>query len=628
MELTRFIDSLNKGDVLNPIEFDRWERAHLSIYTHFSGEKDLLIDVIDQLRPSEHEDVRTYRKENVKPVTKQPILDVFGIIKATINEHSGRIKTESEKLLQWADESIETPAGDKRLLAYLLSEGCEFATIDPNGYTALMPFMEDEELPSVAPDSVERKIKLVSFSYRQVKFKNKDCTIFEAANKWKTELGNKEYYWWFDKKDIYRVIPKVVNKKIIHEAQLWYNHNIGVLPLVPNGGHSQSFEETIKDHRYNEIHVKGSFYESYFEGAMSLADEYLQTYSDAKVVYALAAHPIRVIDPPECHVCRGNGKLPHDNTKDCDTCEGQGYVLNQITSIAGMVIRRKKTFNEDGSAVKPIEWLHAPEQIVSNFVELESKKEEKYKKALHLIFNEGMSESGESRKVNRQGRDAFIGQFGENVLRIYEQLLNIAEGYLVVQPQNRSTVVVQRPIEYSMPTSGELLQDLKDLSGSDSPVNVKGQMLHKYTKKINANDPVAQRIADYLICRDPLYGASDNDVMSFKTSNPLDDQDVNNAIRLHSFGYVWLKRLAKDNQERFLEYSDEKIDELLAEFFTVQVNNQVPIPNNEPSDATLEDVLTLLLRGEIERADAFAQIAEIEGVSIERAEEIANEVGL
>ena len=53
---------------------------------------------------------------------------------------------------------------------------------------------------------------------------------------------------------------------------------------------------------------EGGFYESYFDKAKAIADEFISSYSAAQMVDKEASHPFIVAAQEDCPDCNGTGK--------------------------------------------------------------------------------------------------------------------------------------------------------------------------------------------------------------------------------------------------------------------------------------------------------------------------------
>lgn len=513
--------------------------------------------LIEERRPNEPQDVKDYRFKIWVPKTKPTFTRVYNSLQ--------KIRRSSDWSVRYKDEEFSRiPEGET------LEDYCEknypFFTsltnwvfqvmlrkylIDSNGAVMVMPMSferpENEfykPIPYVF--GCEDVIDLVPEDYAVLR--NPVGCKYKAGKSW--EDG--ESYFFVTSTRLQRFDQ--VNGKRRFQEVLNYEHNLGVLPVIPWKGSLVC--------NYGP-HMK---YESRIAGMIPELDEAVREYSDLQAAKVLHTYPERwEFAQNECLKCKGKGQAreiingsPCDVT--CETCEGRGYVATgpyskiMVRPVQGLEAGQQVPTPPAGYVEKDVEIIKLQEAGVEQHI---------YNALaavnMEYLANSPLATSGVSKAEDKYEAGNMAHSVAEDIVSLMDSVYEVTAKwrYGLLYPSNEieeMLPVVAVPEKFDLVTSNDIGAQLKIAQeGKANPTTINAIQVEYAHKKFQQEPKVRDMVA-LTIKLDPLAGILEEDKMS----------------RLSNKGITQLTYIVSSNIQEFVQQAVEEDSEFIFKDLTEQ----------------------------------------------------------
>lgn len=517
--------------------------------------------------PRETDEIRWWRYSQYRPMTKAPFGQIIEIV-------SGALFQDSNYVIDLPDEEDKEYIYQNRfqgydLIGYFANIGIKNISEDPNGVFLRIPSYPYYEQTSSRLDV-------------DVWFVHTKDTVWHS----KTDLVFKkgQYAYWVNTQTIWRFTYDSDKKEYYiapNDKGGYYAHMMGKLPVTVAGG---------------EWNTNG-YFESYFDKAKAVADEFISSFSAAQMVDKEASHPFIVAAQEECPDCDGVGRI----TANCSHCNGTTND-GQCTycDTYGQVMRRCGTCHGDGKQSKnpgqwmllPIEKLQAgvPIQIVSPDTAINTHHREVIKElkdnllnALHLRKTD-KAESGEAKAIDQEWLYQFLSKISNHAFDkiIYDSIGDIiayrnvsSERGLMSPSQYPFTII--KPTQFQIKTSEDLLDEFEKGKTAGLPTIIRQRAAEAYVDKQYSGDAVLQKTMKVINRLDTLSVYSSEEILSLRAANMYSLED----LVFHRLLPQWLEQIAEEKGDDWFIQSDyQTIKE------EVEKLKKTEMPVNELVEAT------------------------------------------
>lgn len=489
--------------------------------------------LIEGRRPSESEEIHTYRKEIYKSPTKGPMQKVIG---------------ELMKIRKSDDWSVlfkvDTMAGIKKgeePKTYWEKKFPKFRSLTNWAFSVLLRSMllEPNSVILVMPMNT----KPAKSEYRKpfpywfptdcvIEMKEEELCILKSRDKCEyTENGNKyegEIYYVVDDETIIRYEQTTSTKEFT--AKDTYPHGLGYMPAFKVGGQLLKSQEGYY------------LFESRLAAMIDPLDEASREYSDLQAEVVQHVHSQKwVLDTQSCQKCAGTGKVKQGQPIEivvCDQCKGSGSVAT--SPYLNIVIKRAKVGEQQWTG-DPAGYIKKPVEIV----EIQDKRIDKHiYKALSSVNMEflaevPLNESGKAKEVDRDALNTFVNLVAEDLVHNMDRVELMGNDYrymdIITDTETRETLKsdINVPTRYDILSTNYLVEEVKMLrEGKVNPLIIQASEVELANKKF-ANNPT---VRDRLICifeLDPVPGV-DDDTKLIRLQNKgitIDDYVISSNIQ-------------------------------------------------------------------------------------------------
>ncbi len=478
--------------------------------------------------PRESEDVRSWRYSQYRPLQKAAFAQILELLAGAIFQDS--------------NYTIDVPdAKDNEylylnkfsgydLMGYFATIGLKHICEDPNGLFVRIPAK-----PYYEQTGERVEVAVLFAGSKDIIYHDKDNLIFAYEHE---GVG-----YWIDKTTIWRFTRDYSTKKWVidpKDANGYYSHMFDKLPCTVAGG-----EWNTQD---------GGYFESFFDKAKAIADDFIATYSAAQMVDKEASHPFIVAQNEECGECHGTkqrqyctrcnncpddgrcgcGELRNLDLFSCRTCGGSG--TSNVYPSKWMLLP-KEDFNEGGGI-----------RIVNPDVSINKQHRENVKylteqllKALN-IYNTDKSESGEAKAIDQERLYKFTSKISNHLFDkiIYDTIGDIiayrnATSFSGIVSPAQYPFQVIKPTQFQMETAADLLDKYEKGTKASMPNLIRKRMAKEYAEKAYSGDDVLKKTMDFINYYDSLNVYSIDELVSLRATGAATTDDIIVSQKLPMF---------------------------------------------------------------------------------------------
>lgn len=407
--------------------------------------------LIEKKRPGESDTVKNWRKQNKRLIHHEIFETILREAKAQLREQSIELSQGSENIKQWL-KSYKLDFNNSKVSLYDYYLECLLLEqlADPNAVLFIKPISETGGNPNKEGDQtreVNLKFDIIK-SEKIKKSKDSGVYIFEDTEKVKYNYSGKEYedfiLWVCDYSDIYQLVPngKDKDQKTTYETVLWYNHELGRLPIVILPG---ELSKNIKGETYQETG---------FKTCIGYLNEFVNSFSDDQWMRTKNNYATLILPSVLCSDCKGESYVPKSGggTEPCKSCSGTGKMKSPGLSEFMILPTSTALSNETTDSRKP---YYLSPDIGSLQHSFSTTFELLDKAATSVGINPLIknSESGEAMKMRMEKWNATINYIYQKSFSFLQSVIEIANGYLEPNPTKRvePSIKIYPSISYKNP---------------------------------------------------------------------------------------------------------------------------------------------------------------------------------
>lgn len=502
--------------------------------------------LISAKRPTESTDVQGWRVKNKRLIHHEIFETLFREAKAQLREQDIQLNHGSDVLKTWVRDSVFTLNGSQvELMDYYLDCIMVEQTADPNAYVFIKPVSADGVSNPALTGTETEQVKLSFYIVKSDKIKqskDKDVFIYEDTEKRKYEVNGRRYedfyYWALDKNIIYRLEPigRDNNNKIQYDPVVWYVHNLNQLPVVIMPG------ETAKN-------AEGkSYQETGFKTCIAYLNEFVNSFSDDQWMRLKNNFATLVLPEIQCSTCNGESYvLTNDGRKPCTACGGSGKMRSP--GLSEFIVLPNTDFSSDKVDSRKPYYL-SPD--IGSLQHSWSTTFELLDKAAAVVGINPLirnAESGEAMKMRMEKWNVTLNYMYQKMFNFIQDVLEIVEGYLVVNPDNR-----EYPYLKILPEITYRNPEYLKLRYQDSlPIERRSAVI-EYLETKYKYDPIKLKIFKVLALYYPVTIMTADELRDALAFGTIINDDIVNGkeaeLRLIQLGY---------NDPDFVETSTERI---------------------------------------------------------------------
>jgi hypothetical protein len=510
MDFSQYIKMFR--ELPEPIAKSLWVSDFNSITTHIRGNRSN--DLIGKRRPNEPEDVKEFRNENYRAITRDCFNKAMTNLVRTLGHSHVDIKY-PEDISSFLND---TNFYNKTFLGYFESEIIRKMIEMANGFLVWWP-------ENVGNENEEIFMRPIIVSPDRVQHFTKDVFTWLSDEKSEVTYGGKQQFVG----DVYYTI---MNDQLYKRRQtgkktdnifVWdeyYTNPTGMIYALVLGG-----DVTSKHEKGVEI----EYYTSFFSPAIPFADEAISDFSDYQGVKISCAYPLREVESLDCnHVGCTDGKIFNEVTsifETCDTCHGTGR-LPMSPSPYGVIIRPKRTGNitapESAIGEDVIKFHHADSAILEHLAGTWEKQLQLAEKSLNQIFTDS-SQSGVAKEIDREDKIATLDKIGRHLYNyLIKNSIQIIHKFMV---PNSEWIQVQiiLPETFVPKTQVQLQEELSQFKTLNLPDSLVMTKMRELMRKTVNGDPFQMKIFDTQILISPTSIRTFEEKMRMLAVNAMDE---------------------------------------------------------------------------------------------------------
>ncbi len=470
-----------------------WVSDFNSITTHIRGNR--ANDLVGKRRPNEPEDVKEFREENYRAITRATFNQALTNLIRTIGHSHVDIKFPEDISSFLSDTNFH----NKTFLGFFESEVTRKMIEMANGFLVWWP-------DNVGDENEEIFMRPIIVSPDRVKHFTSDVFTWLAEEKSEVLYNNKLQYVG----DVYYCIMgdmlykrRQTGKKTDNQF-VWdeyYPNPTGFVYALVLGGDVTSHKEAKEE----EI----EYYTSFFSPAVPFADEAISDFSDYQGVKISCAYPLREIESLDCteEGCV-NGKI-FNETKNahltCGTCHGTGR-LPMSPSPYGVIIRPKRTGNinapEGNIGDDVIKFHHADAAILAHLSTTWEKQLNLAEQALNQIFVD-QAQSGTAKEIDREDKVATLDKIGRHLYNyLIKNSIQIIHKFMVPNSEWIHVHIIL-PETFVPKTQVQLQEELSQFRTLNLPDSLVMSKMRELMRKTVNGDPFQMKIFDTQILISP-----------------------------------------------------------------------------------------------------------------------------
>lgn len=417
--------------------------------------------------PRENELTRQWRFSVYKPFSQEVFLQAIQVLTASLFQDSGYSITVDDA------EDNEYIWGNNfqgnNLVQYLANKMTNILE-DPNGIFVTIP-----KAPYYKTSTDKIEVDVFFIPSRDIIYLAEDEIIFKQG----------DFHWAVNNLNYFRFVEGEDGEFEHYDTRKrgYYAHMLYTVPLAIAGG----------------IWNTQGYYDSWFNSAKAIADEYVSNKSAEQLVNKEASHPFIIEASEGCPDCNRTGSV----SIPCETCSS-GNELIQCDRCGGS---GEISHNPGDRLVAPKEDMdRALIQVISPNIAVNTfheKKNENLKndlmRSLHLDYID-QAQSGTAKDKDMQTRYQFMMTVANDIFdRLITQLLknilslrNVVVKDGITQPYAGNFIVI-KPSQFDIKTSTDLLADYNAAKTASMPAYMLGRQLEDYTDKQFGGDDVIKK---------------------------------------------------------------------------------------------------------------------------------------
>lgn len=524
--------------------------------------------LIDGRRPNESTEIKKYRKDIWKAITKSIMGKVINELMKIRKSEEWSVNYKHAVPANIKEEETPQEYFEEHLPYFTSVTNWAFSVaikklaMDPNAVCLIIP----KDL-IVADNAYFQPYGVIFDSDRVIDMVDGDYCVLKSPTR--------SIYYGSDGKtkfegDIYYVITTTQLVRYEQtsgdnfEPKGQWNHNLGRLPAFKLGG------------KYKEVKENSFIFESRLEVMLPYLDEALREYSDLQAEVVQHIHSEAVIyQSQECKKCAGVGHVVvagKDGTEqqvDCKFCSGSGYMS---VSPYGNLVVRPSMAGEEKTPWPPKQYIQKDTAIVK--VQDERVDGHIYKAlgAINMEFlaETPMVESGVAKAYDTDGLNTFVNSFAEDLVHIMDRFYRIAIDirYHFVPDKDRKDLApaIAVPQHFDYINSQMMIQKITNARTAKVHPVIIAAMETEYANAEFNSDPEVRDELKAIYDLDPFPGVSADERGAMLSNNMITKEDAVLSANIQQY----IKRAISEN-EKFLSLPYNKKLEILKGYAADQI---------------------------------------------------------
>jgi hypothetical protein len=569
-----------------PDAWFRWSQVFCDMTVHTKGYNPMRLMM--QARPNEMEDVRAYRLANFRAITKGAITRAKNEIFHPINASKFTVKVDDD-----TEEYIYKPIfGQNKAYGtgfnyfdFLFKVASDRIIDDPNGYLTWLPAGA-----GVLDSSVKLEPKAyIIYSFTIVHLTDERITFYCPEERFTLGSGRSgRVYYTITKDTYYRHYEREIEEgETTFDTIEMYKHNLGVLPIVLNGGIPVSdmgrYDYKTSKALFNSgtygswsVYNLGAtglfspnnfqmaevvdYFDSFFAGFREYGDEAITSFSDWQGSRVMTSNPIRVEKQMPCTAegCDNglvwfNDGSGNETRQNCRTCNGSGVLVRSPFGVYQVKVPDTTTMDSQTLVDDPVSYVSPPVEGLRYMQEAWEVLIKKAEQELYQMFTDS-AQSGEAKKVDREGKYAMIMAMSNHMFDhiMYNHLWLLIQLRNIIDPQRPE---ITKPTSFAIRDEQAIIDELKALNEADAPLPVKVKAQKDLMKKRFSGQSNATEAFELLTLFDPLYGQALDAIEAGQRMGAIQIRD----IQKHYYAFNILERLIERNGDEWLDQEEDKL---------------------------------------------------------------------
>ena len=529
---------------------------------HINGEKP--IEILERTRPSEPDEVKTYRILNYEPTTKSTAGQALSIVSKIFNPRLYQIKwknqTENGKKLQ--DYTLEYYPVFNSVVKFMAEVGLKRIVADPNGLMCIRPIIAPEN------DLIRATPIIKIYGSKTIWWKDRDCYVIHLKEE-DTKDGQVHYFTYIDKVKIVDFHVQVMNANEIALTQTFEYTTLGELPAWELQGEAQTTDEGLP------------YFVSYFDPAVPHWNLAITHDSDLFGSYIRHLFPQKVELTVECdfvhdgQMCKmGKLSYPDGTIKTCMGCNGTGN--KRASGPYGIYQINADKLNSSGvSNMMPVAYVTVPVEPTKMLEERVDRLHEKGLAALNMeiVGRVGENQSGIAKVIDRGELYDFLAKISSvvyethltNIYYFFNKFMFGIEDSNPNRKLDANLPEINKPASFDISSTGEMTEEYKVAKDADvNPEYLRQKQIALIGKEFSNNPDLMRRMI-LTIELDPLPGVTPEEADTMVMSGIISKED---AVLHFQIGKIVTQAILED--ENFYNLSPlekiEKIREYAAKF--------------------------------------------------------------
>lgn len=555
--------------------YEKTEKIAHAMRVHANGEYPK--ELIEERRPNEPLEVKTYREKIWVPTTKPTFSKVFSSLQKIRRSSDWAIRYENlADFTKISDEEDLEEYTEKKFPYFTSLTNWAFSLllrkylIDPNAIVAVLPLEFD-----VKENEYIRPFPFVFDSLDVIDYRQNDFAVLNNPIGSIFQVGGPED----PGKSIYILTTREVLKYDQTDGKgnfalvLQVEHGLTVLPAF-------SMRGVLIDQK--EQHF---LYESRIAGMLPELDEAVREYSDLQAAKVLHIYPERwEYTNDECKVCKGGGRRPNPlftegcaattlADVECETCHGRGYVA--AGPYSKILVRPQNVL--EGSQAPPM----PPAGYVEKDVEIvkvmnDSVANHKYEAlaAINFQFLEDtpLNESGKSKEVDKDELNNTVHSIAEDIVAVMDNTYQLTaywryKGLYSIEDINRMLPVIPVPEKFDILSPQHTAEELTAAKQNKSNPVIINAMEIDYASKRFGNEPAVRDRLSLILELDPLPNITEDEKMSRLSNKGISLETYVISSNIHEFVQTaidedpkFVDKKLKEQKDVMKKYAQAEID--------------------------------------------------------------------
>jgi hypothetical protein len=525
--------------------------------------------LIDRARPGENEQIKAYRREIYKSITRMPCDKVVNSLRKITKASDYRIDykgaevpaiiNEEETLEEYCEQYMPIY---KSVTNWFTQVGMRFNLIDPNGAYVVLPYSYD-----VKANEFVKPIPYTILSENICEFKENDFILYRSDKVYSFVSKGRKYeeyvYVFINNKEVLEVYKEDFDGK--YKIVPVYQFSFGKLPAFRPGAVHWKIVDNMP------------LFKSLIDGMLPFLDIAAREWSDleAEVVQHMYS-TMWYYASQDCTQCKGSGKVQRAGKPIvCGHCDGSGKMkLSPYNSIKV----NPQQLGENQIPTPPAGYIEKPTQIV----EIQDKRINGHitnaLAAIHMEFLTQLNQSGVAKAYDRDELNNWVYgcayHFVENIIKpVYELINDFRYEYIVPNAKLRDEMLpeIGVPTKYELITANIMGEQVKQARDAQMDSVIIDELEYEYAKKQFNNDGTVMGKMYVEKAHDPFGTLTEQALTDLYLSGAIPKEDYILSVYIGHF-----IEKAINEYDNFLEMEYDQQAEILRGYAQEKIVSSMP----------------------------------------------------